>query len=482
MLAETTSVEPSIRTSKVLIIDDDRAMRDLLSTILRDDYIVASCSSGQAGLDILRHQDFDVVLLDIMLGDANGLEILRQLKTFNDKTEVIMITVVKDLRTAIGAMKLGAFDYITKNFEYDEVKRIVHKALEQRRLKGENQSLKNEISQYTQIDYIQGLSARMAEVNKVILRIAAMPSSVLIQGESGTGKEVIARRIHGFSLTPDDTMHRPFITVNVASIPDNLLESILFGHERGSFTGAIKQHRGKFELANGGTLFLDEISELKLELQAKLLRAIQEREIERVGGEHPIPVDVRIIAATNKDLLDLVGKGRFREDLYYRLNVIPMQLPPLRERLEDIPEFVNLFIKKYAGKLGNKVSSVTKGVLDCFQAYSWPGNIRELENVIERLVALATGETIAEEDLPIELRFLNSKNEAGQFEYDEFLKRALAAFEKRFIMQALNRNSWRLNKTADTIGIHRKTLEYKIKRLDLQEVVDIKRVLRRQEQ
>lgn len=465
--------------SKILIIDDDESMRILLTTILEDEFIVAAINNPQSGLEILKQQEFDLVLLDIMLGTANGIDVLKQIKRMNEQIEVIMITVVKDIRTAVEAMKNGAFDYINKNFEYNEVKHLVRKALNQKKIKTENSSLKEEISQYTAIDYIAGASPRMKQVNKVVERISTMPSNVLIQGESGTGKEIIARRIHELSHK-NATHYRPFISVNVASIPSELVESTLFGHEKGAFTGAIKTHRGKFELAHDGTLFLDEIGELRLDLQAKLLRALQEKEIERVGGEIPIHTDARIIAATNQDLQDLVKKGKFREDLFYRLNVIPVKLPPLRERIEDLEELVALFLKKYSHKLNKKVKSVSSHVMQCFQAYSWPGNIRELENVIERLIALSSSEIITEEDLPLELRFLDPVSDKGKIQYDEVLKQATDAFEKRYILTTLSKNGWNQVKTSQNLGIHRKTLEYKIKKLDLQDIIEIKRTLYRQ--
>lgn len=479
MLSHATPIE-EVKPAKILIIDDDQSMRDLLFTILKDDYLVVTVNGALPGLEIVKHQDFDVILLDIMLGDGNGIDVLKQIKQFNEKTEIIMITVIRDLRTAVDAIKNGAFDYITKNFEYNDVKHIIQKAIAQGRLKGENLSLKTEIGQYTQINYVEGQNPKMTELNQVITRIAKMPSNVLIQGESGTGKEIVARRIHNLGSQQEDGIYRPFISVNVASIPSELLESTLFGHEKGSFTGAVKTHRGKFELAHGGTLFLDEIGELRLELQAKLLRAIQEREIERLGGEHPISVDVRIIAATNQDLLRRVKEGQFREDLYYRLNVIPIRLPALRERIEDLPEFVNLFISKYSQRLYKKVTSATQRVIECLQEYSWPGNIRELENVIERIVALSTTDTIVEDDLPIELRFFESHEKNSGIEYEEILKQATSAFEKRYILSALNKYGWNQVKTAEALGIHRKTLEYKIKKLNLQNIIEIKRSLLRQ--
>lgn len=481
VLVEKSPVEGLPEHARVLIIDDDEAMCELLTAILKDDCTIISCSSGSAGLEILSHQEFDLVLLDIMLGDGNGMDVLRKIRQLSDKVEVVMITVLKDVRTAVEAIKLGAFDYITKHFEYDEIKCVVHKALERRHLKGENLSLKTEINQYTQIDYVEGVSAKMREINQIISRAATVSSNVLINGDPGTGKEVIARRIHNLFQVVGDEVHRPFISLNLESISDELLEQTLFGRERGSLTGMIKQHIGKFELAHGGTLFLNKIDELKPELQTKLLNVIQKHEIRRIGSKHPISVSVRLITATNQNLLAMVREGRFQADLYRCLSAIPITLPPLRERLEDIPEFVRFFIVKTAKKLGKKVSSATSKVLECLQMHFWPGNIRELENVIERVVAVAEGEFLIEEDLPIELRFLNSQSESGRVEYEEVLKRALAAFEKRFILQALDRNSWRLNKTADLMGIHRKTLEYKIKKLNLQEIIEAKRILKRQE-
>ena len=339
------------KKAKILVIDDDSSMRQLLQMILKDDHFVLIADGAKTGLALFKEHDFDIVLLDIRLGDGNGIEVLKQIKKLDDTVEVIMITVVKDVRTAVEAMQCGAYDYINKDFDYDEVKILVQKALQKRSLSGEVRSLRNEIKELTQADYVLGFSATMQEVNKIVQRVAHMPSSVLITGESGTGKEVIARQIHNLSGQGDDQQYNPFVAVNISSIPSELIESTLFGHEKGSFTGAHRTHKGKFELAHNGTLFLDEIAELKQELQSKLLRAIQERQIDRVGGEGPISVNVRIIAATNQNLLEAVQNGQFREDLYYRLNVIPINLPPLRERLEDLTEFVKLILDRSCKRL-----------------------------------------------------------------------------------------------------------------------------------
>lgn len=462
------------RQYNVLIVDDDQGMRTLLQTLLKDSYQVFTADSGRNAFDVLKNYDIDVILLDIRLGSDNGIEMLSQIKKDYKDTEVVMITVIKDIRTAIESIKLGAFDYINKDFEYEEVKLLVEKAIQKRRLFGELQTLRDEIKEITNTGYIVGFNRDMIEVDKMIMRIAKTPSNVLLSGESGTGKEVVARKIHTLCWEDKQENYAPFVGINIASIPNELMESTLFGHEKGSFTGAHRTHKGKFELANGGTLFLDEIGELRLDLQSKLLRAVQERKIERVGGEALIPVNTRLIVATHQDLKEKVRRGEFREDLYYRLNVIPIQLPPLRERLEDLPEFINLFLKRSCKKLNKKIIQVHPNVLECFQCYSWPGNIRELENIIERMVALSTTDTLVLEDVPLELRFLggSSIKRENPKSFEEILKEATAAFEKRVIISALHRHGWNQVKTSQELGIHRKTLEYKIKRLNLQKIIE----------
>jgi two-component system, NtrC family, response regulator AtoC len=466
----------SANKPRILIVDDDDAMRSLLEAVLKEDGVVFLASNRKQALEILSNQKIDIVLLDIKLGTDNGIEVLKVIKPKYEHLEIIMITVVKDLRTAIEAMKHGAYDYINKDFHYDELKILIRKACRKLSLDHEVKLLRREIKELTEIDFIIGQSPKIKEIDELIKRVAAMPSSILIQGESGTGKEMVARRMH--QLGNKDKPHQPFVAVNLASIPSELIESTLFGHEKGSFTGAHKTHKGKFELAHGGTLFLDEIGELKPELQAKLLRALQEREIERVGGESSIQVNVRIVAASNKDLKKCVELGTFREDLYYRLNVIPICLPPLRERLEDLPDFINLFLTKFSKKLNKTVSSADDQVIECFNSYTWPGNIRELENIMERMIALSDKSTLTIDDVPLEQRFFDKKiTDQEVIEYDDLLKEATSAFEKRFILSALNRKNWNQIKAAEELGIHRKTLEYKIKRLNLQKLIEDKKRL-----
>lgn len=467
------------RKSCILIVDDDLGMRVLLETILKDTYVVYTAENIQEAHDVLKNHAVDVALLDIRLGTASGIDLLKHIKRHYDKIEVVMITAIKEIRTAVETIKLGAFDYINKEFDYDEIRLLVDKALQKRRLFGELQTLRSEISERAAYDMIVGFNRQMVEIETIINRVAKTPSSILLTGESGTGKEIIARKIHELSCSDTSPDYSPFIGFNVASIPSELIESTLFGHEKGSFTGAHKMHKGKFELANGGTLFLDEIGELRLDLQSKLLRAIQERKIERVGGETLIPVDVRIIAATHQDLLDKVQRGEFREDLYYRLNVIPIKIPPLRERLEDLPEFINLLLKRSCKKINKNITHVTPDVLDAFSSYSWPGNIRELENIIERMVALSAGETLTLDDVPLELRFTAvpavTAETINEGNYEDFLKEATNAFERRFILSTLNKVGWNQAKASTELGVHRKTLEYKIKRLNLQKVIEQKR-------
>ncbi|MCL6582034.1 MAG: sigma-54 dependent transcriptional regulator [bacterium] len=446
----------------ILIVEDNEITRDTLEAILGRTYRVIKAEDGETALEIVKNTEVNLVLLDIMLPGIDGLEVLRIIKDQHEDIEVIIITVVKEVDTAVKAIKLGAYDYITKEFDYDLVLNLVARALEKQRDKRKLLYLRSEMKQLVQTDFVLGTSEKMKEIYSLVQTIAKIPATVLITGESGTGKELIARMIYQQMGDPSI----PFVTVNLPSIPPDLVESTLFGHEKGAFTGATQQHIGKFELAHKGILFLDEIAELRYDLQAKLLRALQSGEIERIGGSKIICVDIRFIAATNRDLKEAVRGGTFREDLYFRLNVIPIHLPPLRERTEDIPALVDFFIRKYSHKFGKKIEGLASSALEVLTRYPWPGNIRELENLIERLVAVSRREVISIEDIPLEY-YLSSFDTVSQDKGENLLKNACMAFERNFILKIMDKVKWNRKKGAEVLGIPLSTLKFRMKQLNI---------------
>jgi DNA-binding NtrC family response regulator len=448
--------------SVVLVIDDDEGLRESCRLILEEEFDVLDAPDGARGLDILRRTEVDVVLLDIRLPGMDGLEVLRQIKALDEQVEVIPVTAVKTVRTAVAAMKLGAFDYLTKPFEEEEVLAVVRRALERRALHREVTFLRSELARRENADEIVGQSAAMRRLDQLIAQVARTSATVLITGESGTGKELVARAIHRQSPRRD----KPFVPVNPAAIADTLIESELFGHERGAFTGAYQKKLGRFELAQGGTLFLDEIATLRSEVQAKLLRVLQEREIERVGGSRRIGVDVRIIAATNVDLKRAVATQAFRGDLYYRLNVVPIAVPPLRSRREDVGLLADHFIRKYNQRFGKHIAGVSSEARAALEDYHWPGNVRELQNIIERSVALVDGPLIQIQDLPMEVMLAEHQPRGGE-PVVRPLSAALEQFERSLIQRALDRAMWNQNKAAEALGLHRNTLLRKIARWGL---------------
>src|ERR671914_648368 len=389
-------------TSKtILICDDDQGMRDTIGAILKRDYHVLTVSSGEAALALLKHEDVDLILLDVRLPGISGFDVLRIVKENYNLVECIMISAINEVETAVQAMKHGAYHYITKDFDYDELRSLVRNACERQDLNRQVITLSAQVAEQSERHFLIGPSRQIRDIVDLVHKVAKLSATVLILGESGTGKELLARLLHRESGRGD----APFIAVNLSAIPHELVESTLFGHERGAFTGAHKQQLGKFELAAGGTLFLDEIGDLRYDLQAKLLRAIQEGEIERVGGSKPIKTAFRLIAATNTDLERAIKDGTFRGDLFYRINVIPVKMPPLRERIDDLPELARLFLERYRGKFRKPVRGISESALKILQSYWWPGNIRELENLIERLVAVSDKEWVTDEDLPLEYHF-----------------------------------------------------------------------------
>ncbi|MDL1872017.1 sigma-54-dependent Fis family transcriptional regulator [Deltaproteobacteria bacterium PRO3] len=452
---------------RILVVDDDDSMRDLLSSVLTVFGTIDTAANGQEARAKFQVEEYAVILLDYMLPDADGLTLLKEFKELQPQTEIVMITHVREVKLAVQAIKHGAFDYINKDFEVEDLRALLQRAFEKRRHLKEILYLRSEVERLTDHEFLLGVNPRMQALKTVLDRAASTSATVLIQGESGTGKELVARYLHQKSPRVD----KPFVAINMASIPEHLVESTLFGHEKGAFTGALKTTYGKFELADQGTLFCDEIADLKFEVQAKLLRAIQEGEVERVGGQKPIHVDVRLLAATNRDLKKLVQEGKFREDLFYRLNVIPIQLPALRERLEDIPLFVDLFLKRYNRKFGRNLRFSPEAI-SVLCHYDWPGNIRELENLVERLVAIHPGDTILPEDVPIDYQISDIAQLKSTDGDPDKLKVATDAFERGFILRVLEKEHWHQENAALKLGVHRKTLEYKLKKLNLTEVVD----------
>jgi len=451
-------------TKTILICDDDQGMRDTLTAILKRDYKVVSVSSGEAALRLLKDEDVDLVLLDVRLPGISGFDVLRIVKENYSLIECIMISAINEVETAVQAMKHGAYHYITKDFDYDELRSLVRNACERQDLNRQVITLSAQIAEQGEREFLIGPSKQIRDIVDLVQRVAKLSATVLILGESGTGKELLARLLHRESGRGD----APFIAVNMSAIPHELVESTLFGHERGAFTGAHKQQLGKFELATGGTLFLDEIGDLRFDLQAKLLRAIQEGELERVGGTKPIRTDFRLIVATNVDLEKAVKEGRFREDLYYRINVIPIRMPPLRDRIDDLPELARLFLTRYKVKFRKPVKDIADSALKILASYWWPGNIRELENLIERLVAVSDKEWITDEDLPLEYHF--AKLDAASTANDTRFQEACDTFERNFILRALEKSDWNVTGTSRYLGIPLSTLKHKMSRLDLRDL------------
>jgi DNA-binding NtrC family response regulator len=454
----------SHKPKTVLIVDDDEGMRDTLTAILKREYRMLRVASGEAALPILNREDVDLMLLDVRLPGISGFEVLRIVKENYSLVEVIMISAVTEIETAVQAMKHGAYHYVTKDFDYDQLRSLVRHASERQDLNRQVLTLSAQVADQTEREFVVGPSRVNRDIVDLVNKIAKLSATVLILGESGTGKELLARLIHREAGDPE----APFIAVNLAAIPRELTESTLFGHERGSFTGAHRQQLGKFELASNGTLFLDEIGDLRLDLQAKLLRAIQEGEIERVGGSKPIKTEFRLIAATNVDLEKAVKEGRFREDLFYRINVIPIKLPALRERSEDIPQLAEFFLQRYNTRFRKSIQGISDSTMAMLKQYFWPGNIRELENLIERLVAVSDKEYISEEDLPLEFHFAQLEPRGGHS--DNLFEIASNTFERNFILRALEKCGWNVTGTSEYLGIPLSTLKYKMDKLEVRQI------------
>ncbi|MEA3493620.1 MAG: sigma-54 dependent transcriptional regulator [Candidatus Margulisiibacteriota bacterium] len=439
------------KRANLLIVDDEKSMRDSMQMLLKNSYNVHIAKSGKDAVETVKNHPIDLVLLDIRMPEIDGIEILKIIKGIDKSIEVIMVTAVVMVKKAVQAIRLGAYDYVTKPFDIDALQEQVEKALEKKSLLQENITLRKLIEQDYQFEKIVGKSKEIREVFKVIDDVAKSNATILITGESGTGKELVAHAIHNRS----PRVEKLFVAVNCAAIPENLLESELFGHERGSFTGATERQIGKFEIANGGTLFLDEIGSLPLPMQAKILRAIQEKEIERIGAGYPTPVDVRIISATNSDLHKAIKNYKFRKDLYYRLNVIPIHLPALTDRKEDIPLLANHFLNKCNHKFGKKIKMIKKEAMQMLIDYDWPGNVRELENLIERFAVLSKDDQIGTEHIPPEITGeLIGETASGEATLSE----AVMKFEADFIKKVLNKTGGRKGEAAKLLGVHRNTL------------------------
>jgi two-component system, NtrC family, response regulator AtoC len=461
---------------QVLIVDDEPNLRRILEAqLLRDGYDVLVAEDGAKGLQLLSENHIDLVVTDLKMPKVDGMQLLKQALAIDPELPVVMMTAHGTVDTAVEALKSGAFDYLTKPFEKDEVKQIIAKALRTRELANDDgaQSSKDAEARFG----IVGGAPQLTELYSILERVADTPTTVLITGESGTGKELVARALHEHSSRKE----RPFIRVNCAAIPKELIESELFGYERGAFTGAVSSKPGRFELANGGTLFLDEIGEIPVEMQVKLLRVLQESEFERVGGIKTIRVDVRLVAATNRDLKRLISAGGFREDLFYRLNVVPIRLPALRERIRDIPLLASHFIGKFNGRLRKQVQGLEADTLDLLSRYPWPGNIRELENVIERAVLFCDGTMLRREDLPVEvknnvelgLRDISDTPISPELPVDsglkEHVKYAMSRLERDLVGRALEQTGGNVTHAARLLKISRKGLQLKMKELGLRE-------------
>ena len=443
----------------ILVVDDDPGIRESFRLILEDHYGVLDVPDGPGALDVVRASQVDLVLLDIRLPGMDGIEVLERIKAIDDGLEVVLVTAVKTVRTAVAAMKLGAFDYLTKPFEEDELLAVIGRALDKRSLEQEVTFLRTELARTQDADEIVGQHPSMQQLHRLIVQVARTAATVLVTGESGTGKELVARAIH----RQGPRCQKPFVAVNPAAIAETLIESELFGHEKGAFTGAYQRKLGRFELAQGGTLFLDEIGALRAELQAKLLRVLQEREIERVGGTRAIKIDVQVVAATNADLKDAVSRGVFREDLYYRLNVVPVEVPPLRARAEDIPLLVEHFIRRYGRAFNKRVEQLSPEALAALQEYRWPGNVRELQNVIERSVVLAEGPVIQLNDLPVDVLLPEHRRKVR--EADRLpLKSATEDFERQIVLRVLERVKGNQSEAARILGLHRNSLKRMLER------------------
>ena len=445
----------------ILIVEDEAKMRRLLELNLGEDgFHTVSAGDAESGLKLLHESDVDLVVTDLKLPGMNGLDFLHAIKGQNAALPVVVMTAFGSVETAVEAMKAGASDYVLKPFSLGEMRMVIHKELDVRKLREENRSLREALGKRYEHPNVVARSAKMQEVLATVERVAPTNSTVLLGGESGVGKDLIARAVHEKSRRASG----PFIKINSSAIPENLLESELFGYEKGAFTGAGASKPGKFELADKGTLFLDEIGDVPLAIQVKLLRVLQEREFERLGGTRTVKVDVRLIAATNRDLREALEQGTFREDLYYRLNVVPIDIAPLRQRKEDIPDLVNLFISRFAGDSGKPVEGITPEAMQILVNYHWPGNVRELQNIIERACALAKGAVLKVEDIHLDTRPARSVNGSGNFLPEGM---TLEQWEDEMIRESLRRANGNKSQAARLLGLSRNALRYRLSKIGI---------------
>jgi len=459
-------------SAHLLIVDDERSMRELLEYMLtKEGYTISLAENGRTAVEMVEKTEFDLILCDIRLGDITGLEVLRAAKKRTPQSVVIMISAYATAETAVEAMNDGAYDYVPKPFDNEELKQTISLALERKTLEAERQGLEDELKETVYFDSIVGNSARMQHIYQMIRQVAKTRTNILITGESGTGKELIAKAIHNES----DRSDKPFIPINCGGIPENLVESEFFGHKKGAFTGATQDKKGLLEAAHNGTVFLDEVGELSVSMQVKLLRAVQERVFRSVGGTQDITVDIRILSATNKQLEDAVIEGEFREDLFYRLNVIEIKVPPLRERKGDLKLLAQHFIEKYAKEMNKEVTKLSSYAIDLLNKYNFPGNVRELENLIERSVALSSTNILLPDSLAMSIhkrRWIEGIQNK-RFDLDEVangvsLDDILAEIERSYLTKALECTDNNKNKAADLLGISFRSFRYRVDKLGIE--------------
>jgi two-component system response regulator PilR (NtrC family) len=459
---------------RILVVDDEESIREFLDIMLRKEgYEVTCVEDGQKAIDTLKKKTFDLVISDLQMPNVTGLELLKHSRENYPDVLFMMITAFGTAESAVEAMKMGAYDYITKPFRIDEVRINIANALRSKNLEVENRVMRKELQKEYSFQNLVGNSEAMHKIFELIRKVSDAPTNVLVTGESGTGKEMVAKAIHFNSPLKD----KPFVSVNCGAIPENLVESELFGHKKGSFTGAVADKPGLFEIADGGTLFLDEIGELPLQSQVRILRAIQERVIRRVGATEDIKVDVRIIAATNRDLEDMTKHGTFRQDLFYRLNVINIKTPALRERRDDIPLLANHFLQKYNDRFGKAIQSISKEAMDLLKKYDFPGNVRELENIIERTVALESGATVLPESLP---QFVNTPSGRKMVSSDGIeitdegidLQKVIDQLEKELLVKAIHQANGVKKRAAKLLGITFRSMRYRVEKYNLGKVDD----------
>jgi two-component system response regulator PilR (NtrC family) len=455
--------------SRILVVDDEESIREFLEIMLKKEgFEVSLAEDGAQAKDMILKKSYDMVISDLQMPNMNGIELLKFVKDSAPDTVFMMITAFGTTETAVEAMKMGAYDYITKPFKIDEVRMNINNALKSRNLEVENRSLKKELVKEYSFQNIIGNSPAMHQIFDLIKRVSQAPTNILVTGESGTGKEVVAKAIHFNGPLKD----KPFVTINCGAIPENLMESEMFGHKKGSFTGAVTDKAGLFEVADGGSLFLDEVGELPVTIQVKLLRAIQERVIRRVGATEDMKVDVRIIAATNRNLEEMVQKGTFRQDLFYRLNVINIRTPPLRERKEDIPILAQHFLKKYNEKLSKNIGGISVDAMEILKKYDYPGNVRELENMIERTVALEGGNTILPESLPPMVNTSSGRKMASSHEIEVTnegvdLDKVMGQIEKELLIKAIHTAGGVKKKAAKLLNITFRSMRYRVEKYNL---------------